>query len=111
LGEGGVDLGVAGGEVGVVLKAEGEDGVFEGPGSVEAPVILRDGLGEGGFQGADGSERLTNGVAVLLKGLLVRSMDDDLAGEAMAEGVEGGTFFAFLGAGTCGKLLVGAVGS
>jgi len=36
LGEGGVDLGVAGGEVGVVLKAEGEDGVFEGPGSVEA---------------------------------------------------------------------------
>ena len=36
LGESGVDLGVAGGEVGVVLKAEGEDGVFEGPGSVEA---------------------------------------------------------------------------
>ena len=43
---------------------------------------------------------------MLLKGLLVRSVDDDVAGEAMAEGVEGGTFFAFLGAGTCGKLRV-----
>ena len=36
LGEGGIDFGVGGIGVGVLLMAESEDGVFEGPGSVEA---------------------------------------------------------------------------
>jgi len=110
LGEGGIDFGVARSGVGVVLKAESEDGVFEGAGAVEAPVVLGDGLGEGGFEGTDGGERLPDGVAVLLEGLPVfLGMDDDLASEAVAEGVERGTFFAFFGAGAGGELRVTGV--
>jgi hypothetical protein len=52
LGEGGVDLGVGGFGIGVFLKAESEDGVFEGAGAVETPVVLGDGLGKGGFESA-----------------------------------------------------------
>ena len=38
MGESGVDFG-AGGRVGALLEAEGEDGVFEGPGVVKAPFV------------------------------------------------------------------------
>ena len=42
-------------------------------------------------------------------GLIFRRVDDDLAGEAVAEGVQGRTFLAFFGTGTSGKLRVGAI--
>ena len=64
MGESGVDFG-AGGRVGALLEAEGEDGVFEGAGAVEAPVVLGDGLGERGFESANGSERPADVVTVL----------------------------------------------
>jgi hypothetical protein len=68
-------------------------------GAVEAPVVLGDELGEGGFESANGSERPADVVTVLLEGLLVfGSVDDDLAGEAVAEGVQGRASFAFFGA-------------
>ena len=54
LSKSGVDFGVAGIRIGMLLKAEGEDGVFEGSGAVEAPLVLGDGLSEIGFEGSDG---------------------------------------------------------
>ena len=84
LSESRIDFGMGGSGTGVRLKAEGEDGVFEGAGAVEAPVVLGDGLGEGGFQSAEGFQIFADSFTVLLEGRLVfRSVDDDLAGEAV----------------------------
>ena len=55
LGEGGVDFRVGGIGIGVLLKAEGEDRIFEGAGAIEAPVVLGDGLGEVGFRAPRGA--------------------------------------------------------
>jgi hypothetical protein len=99
LSESGLDFGV-GVTVGVrmLLKAEGEHGVFEGSGAIEAPLVLRDGLGEIDFEGADWGEGFADSIAVFSEGGLVfRGMDHDLAGEAVAEGVQRRTFFAFFG--------------
>ena len=83
--------------VGMLLKAEGENGIFKSAGAVETPVVLGDGLGEVRFEGANGGELFADGVTVFSEGGLVfRSMDDNLAGEAVAEGVERGSLFAFL---------------
>jgi hypothetical protein len=41
--------------------------------------------------------------------VVLRGEDDDMAGESMAEGVEGGALFAGGGAGAGGVLGVGAV--
>ena len=38
------------------------------------------------------------------------SMDDDLAGEAVAEGVQRRTFLSLFGAGAGGELGIGAIG-
>jgi hypothetical protein len=54
LGQGSVDLGVGGAGVGVLLKAEGEDGVFESAGAVEAPLVLGYRLREIEFEDAEG---------------------------------------------------------
>jgi hypothetical protein len=71
----------------MLLITAGEDGVFEGPGAVEAPLVLGDGLGEVEFEGADGCEGSADGFAVFLEGgLIFRGVDDDLAGEAVAKG-------------------------
>ena len=39
----------------MLLKAEGEDRIFEGAGAIEAPVVLGDGLGEVGLEGSGGA--------------------------------------------------------
>src|SRR5215467_7630740 len=91
--------------------ALGENGVFEGAGAVESPFVLGDGFGEIELQGADGGEGFADGFTVFLEGGLVfGGMDDDLAGESVAEGVQGRAPFAFLGARASGNLRVGAVG-
>jgi hypothetical protein len=84
-----------------------KNGVFERAGAIEAPVVLGDGLGEVGFEGAEGGEFFADGVAVFLeRGLIFRRVDDDLAGEAVAEGVQQRTFLAFFGTGAGGELRV-----
>ena len=45
LGEGGINFGFAGVLTEMFALAEGEDGVFQRTGAVEAPAILGDGLG------------------------------------------------------------------
>jgi hypothetical protein len=98
LGEGGVEFRVTGVLRRVFGLAEGEDGVFQGTGVVEAPAALGDGLGEVGFESAFGGEGFADAVTVFLEGFLVfRGVDDDLASESVAEGVERGTLSAFCG--------------
>ena len=90
LGEGDVDLGVAGGAVGGLADADGVDGAFDGDAAVEGPAVGGDGLDEVGFQAADGGEGLVDAGAVFAVGdLVVGGQDVDLAGEAVAVGVEG----------------------
>jgi len=82
----------------VLLKAEGEDGIFEGAGAVESPAVLCDCLGEIGFEGVDRSEGFADGVAVLLEGCPVFGcVNDDLAGKAVSEGIQGRAFFCLPG--------------
>ena len=100
LGERGVEFGSGGIGPAVLPMAESEDGIFEGAGSMEAPFVLGDGLREIELQRADGGESLDDGVTVLLEGLLVfRGEDDELASEAVAEGVQARTSFTFGGTG------------
>jgi hypothetical protein len=95
LGDGGVGFGVTGVRKEMFGLAEGEDRVFQGTGAVEAPAVLGDGLGEIDFQSADGDQSFANTIAMLLEGFFVfRGVDDDLAVEYVAEGVEGGTLFS-----------------
>ena len=73
----------------MLLKAEGEDGIFEGAGAVESPLVLGDGLGEIGLDGAGRSEGFADGVALHLEGCPVFGcVNDDLAGKAVAKGVQ-----------------------
>ena len=82
----------------MLLKAEGEDGIFEGAGAVESPAVLCDCLGEIGFEGVDRSEGFADGVAVLLEGCPVFGcVNDDLAGKAVSEGIQGRAFFCLPG--------------
>ena len=110
-GEGVVGLGVAGiGAVDVGVEAEGEEVGFHGSDAVEAPGSVGDGLSEVGFGGALGLVLEVEGLGVLLVGgEVVGGQDDDLAGEAVAEGVHGGTLFAGGGFGAGGFGGVGAV--
>jgi hypothetical protein len=111
LGDGGVEFGVVGVLRGMFGLPEGEDGVFQRAGAVEAPAVLGDGLGEIDFERAYGSQSFTDAVAVFVKSFPVfRGVDDDLAGESVAEGVEGGTLFTFDRTGAGGTLGVFAVG-
>jgi hypothetical protein len=105
LGGGGVGLGATGLFGGIFALVEGEDGVFQGAGAVEAPAVLGDGLSEIELESAGGGEGFADAIAVLRESLLVfRGLKDDLASEAVAEGVEGGTLFAFGGTRTGGML-------
>jgi hypothetical protein len=81
LGEGGVDFGVGGIGIEVLLVPESEDGFFEGSGAVEAPFVLRNSLSEIELERADGGEGFADALAVFLEGGLVfRSVNDDLFG-------------------------------
>jgi hypothetical protein len=44
-------------------SAEGEDGILQRAGAVEAPAVLGDGLGEVSFDGAFGFEVFADGIA------------------------------------------------
>ncbi|HEY6331081.1 MAG TPA: hypothetical protein VI756_17255 [Blastocatellia bacterium] len=112
LGEGGVEFGATRVLRGIFGLAEGEDGVFQGTGTVEAPAAPGDGLGEIGFEGADGGESFADTIAMLVERFPVfrGGVDDDLAGESVAEGVEGGTLSSCGSTWTRGKLCVFAAG-
>ena len=95
----------------VFFVAEGEEAGFEGAETVEAPLMVGKGLGELGFDGAFGLKVADEGAGegeVLLQ--VFAGEDDDLGGEAVAECVEGGTFFTGVGAGAGGILRVAAIG-
>ena len=91
--------------------AEGEEVVFNGADSVEAPAIGGDALGELGFHGSFGGEALyeRGGEGVVHDAIGV-GHGGYLAGEIMAAGVQSGRFFAFLRPGTRGTQGVAAVG-
>jgi hypothetical protein len=104
LGEGGVELRVTTVRREMFALAEGEDRIFQRAGAVEAPAVPGGGPGRGRFRGRRRGRGLRGGHRTLIfgaqgiryalvEGLLVfRGMDDDLAGEAVAEGVEGARF-------------------
>jgi hypothetical protein len=54
LSESGVDLGVARVGIGMLLKTEGEDGVFESAGAIEAPLVFGYCLRQIELEGTDG---------------------------------------------------------
>ena len=80
---------------------ESEDGIFDGDGALQLPAAIGDGLDEGGFEIAGGVEVLLCVAAMFVVGDLVFGGEDvDLAGEAMAIGVEGARIARF-GFGLC----------
>ena len=104
LGEGAVDGGVIRGQAArEFLEAEREEIIFRGADAVEAPVGVGDGLDSLGFEQ---TLRLELGVelgAMLLIGCeIVFGQNDGLAGEAVAESVEGRSALAFGGDWTSG---------
>jgi len=73
--------------------------------------VVGEGLGELRFEDAFGLEVADKGAGegeILLQ--VFTGEDNDLGGEAVAECVEGGTFFTGVGAGAGGVLRVAAVG-
>jgi hypothetical protein len=101
----GVDL------FGLFVDAEGKKISFEGGNTVDTPRCIGEGLDQLLFEGAFGLEIVKEALGVgLVGGVVFRREDDDVAGESMAEGVEGGALFAGGGAGAGGALGVGAVG-
>ncbi len=88
------------------VEAKRKDVGFDGGGALETPAVVDDGLGEVGFEGALGRERLVDAAAVLFVGGLLGGRDhEDLAGEAVPVGVEGasigwlhGSYLGFIGA-------------
>ncbi len=103
-GEGSVDLGMfcldpaCGFEM-----TEGEHGVFDRPGPVEAPLGVAEGLGVLALERGLGREAFEESFAeeVVSVHVFVRH-DDRAAGQAVARGVHGRALFAFFGAGTGG---------
>jgi addiction module HigA family antidote len=90
--------------------AEGEDVVFDRVGPVQAPVVVGDDLGELLFVGIGRVEAGDQAVAeVVHGGAVFIGHEADLSGEAVAECVEAGAFFAFGGGGSGGVLGVGPV--
>ena len=100
----GVDVGFHGSDSAV------EQVGFQGGDAVEAPGGVGEFLGELGFGRGGGLVFVEELAAVLLVGgLIFGGQDSGAAGEAVAEGVAGGTGFAFRGAGAGGLLGVGAI--
>ena len=71
--------------------------------AVETPVIVGDALDDLGFEGAGGFVVLMEGFGeeVILLQVFV-GHDNDLAGESVAQGVEGGFLFPGFGSGAGG---------
>ena len=91
--------------------SESEDAGFHGFGALETPCVLGGGFGEVALDGSFGFEEAdVFEEEFIVGGALFRGHDGDLAGEAVAEGVEGGAAFAFLGAGTGRFRCIAAVG-
>ena len=90
--------------------AEHEQVVFERGDSVQAPGGVGESLDELGFGGAFGLVFGGEGAEVGVVGVVILiGHDDDVAGESVAEGVEGGALFAFGSYGAGGVLGVTAV--
>jgi len=106
-----IDLGIVLGVRWAVVDGVGEDGVFDGPGALEAPLVLRDGIDEFVFVIADGCEARVHHFDVrLVCDLVFRTEDGYLAGEAVTEGVQAGSLFTCVRFGTGGFEGVGQVG-
>jgi hypothetical protein len=106
-GDGGVDLDVFGIDfAGFLRVAKGEHGVFERTGAVEAPLGVAKGLGVLLFERGFGGEALEEAFAedVVLRHVFIRH-DYGAACQAVAQGVQSGTLFAFLRAGSGGVVL------
>jgi hypothetical protein len=89
----------------------GEDGVFQGAGALEAPLIFGDGLGELIFESADGGKGYGDETDVMVEGFLVRGRGGvDLAAKSVAERIFTGAVATGIGDGTGAELRVGAVG-
>ena len=112
LGHGGVDFGVSGVEVaGFHGVAEGDAVVFDGAGAIETPFVFGDGLGDLDFEGSDGAVGVADFAGELIEGAAVFfGHEGDLAGEAVADCVQGGADFALWSYGPGGVLRVAAVG-
>ena len=112
LGEGGVDLGVFGDDVGVGgTVSEGEDVVFDGAGAVQTPFVFGDGLGDLGFESAFGRVGLADvGGEAGEDGQVFVRHGGDLTGEAVTPGVERGADLAGFRFRAGGVLGVAAVG-
>jgi hypothetical protein len=99
----------AGIEAEQTLQASGEDTGFDGAGTLEAPAVFSNGLGDIDFEGADGGEGFADAFAVRVEGgLLSGSEKVDLTGEAVFVGIETSALRAGLasgsGSGFLGKL-------
>ena len=87
-------------EVVVLVATESEHSVFEGFDAVDAPLVVSRGLGELSFDRGCRVEA----VGIFfgegeVDGHVFGGQDDDVSGEAVAEGVEAGFAFAFGGVG------------
>jgi hypothetical protein len=71
LGEGVVDLGMAGVIGGVAVEAESERAGFDGAGALEAPAVVSDGLSDIALKVADGGEGIEDDLVGLLISLPV----------------------------------------
>jgi hypothetical protein len=112
-------------EIAMLNMADGEEVVFGGGDAVEAESRLNAhngtqrlcawigaGVGELGFDDSEGGHALDEGVCELVVGgHFLFGEVEGLGEEAVAGGVERGTFFAFLGDGTAGVFGVFAVGA
>ncbi len=96
--------------VGLARGGEGKEIGFKSSDAVEPPGGVGEGLDEVGFGGPFGLVFAGEGLEVALVGVeVLGGHDDELAGESVAEGVEGGTFFAGAGFGSGGVLGIGFV--
>src|ERR1700678_2351948 len=81
----------AGRMAGAAFEADGEGAGFDSTNTLQAPVVFGDGLGEGGFEVANGSEGFDDAFAMDGEGFLFAVGEElDLAGEAVSIGIEPG---------------------
>ena len=100
----GVDL------IAKLLMPHGKHGTSASEGAMETPLAVGESLYEVPFGGTLGKPFLEKLLAMGLVGLhvLLRE-DDDLAGEAVAGGIEAGALFASGGARACAVLRISAI--
>jgi hypothetical protein len=98
LGEGDIDLLIAGDGVVWFVQTADDDGAFDGGGTLHTPTVVGDLLDEIDFHASHRGEGLVNALAVVFVRLLIgRRDDEDLAGQAMAIGIEGAFVARFFG--------------